>query len=330
MKKIKQGVVSVLSSMNAAKSLRPPRLERIFVATVFKSGTKLLEHILEKATGLSAKHLGMEVGSDYESAAPIVFEDGKFFIWHNVPSDAVKARIRAESAKPIFLIRNIYDLAVSQYFHFADDVDAAIGHSTGTAGYFASMSRDEGISLVLCGATSGWFHWHGYGYYLRQIQEILRFSKEYPCHVISYDRLVLNKRHEIEQLAGFLGIEIAPEATNELLDSSALGTMREARAASVGSGKHFRKGTPGDHINVLAPHHYHMMNHLKLTYAPELDTLCGELGFGDITAAPPEASGPAIAEAPQNLDPILAPQMESELASNQIPAELNRLLSLPE
>lgn len=324
MKNINRKAASQLSSMDAAKSLRSPRLERIFVATVFKSGTKLLEHILEKATGLSAKHLGMEVGSDYESADPIVFEDGKFFIWHNVPSDAVKARIRAESAKPIFLIRNIYDMVVSQYFHFADDVDAAIGHSTNTSEYFASMSRDEGISLVLCGATSEWFHWHGYGYYLRQIQEILKFSKEYPCHVISYDRLVLNKRNEIERLGNFLGIEIAPELANELLDSSAIGAMREARTASFGSGKHFRKGTPGDHVNVLAPHHYHMINHLKLTYAPELDALCEELEFGDITAAPPKASKPSIPDVSGSTK-ILEAQGETDLTPDQIRAESNRL-----
>lgn len=258
--------------------------EPIFVSTVFKSGTKLLEHLLEKLTGLSAHHLGMEVGSDYESADPIVFEDGKFFIWHNVPSNAVKARICKEKAKPIFLIRNIFDLLVSQYFHFADDVDAAIGHGTGTAGYFAEMGQEEGISLVLCGATSERFNWHGYGYYLRQIQEMLQFAKEYPCHVVVYDRLVLNKRHEIKRLADFLGIKVSSNALNEMMDSSTLGAMREARVSSVGSGKHFRKGAPGDHVNVLAPHHYHMISHLMTVYAPMIWTLCEELGFDDIIA----------------------------------------------
>ena len=258
---------------------------RIFVSTVFKSGTKLLEYIVEKLTGLSAHHLGMEVGSDYESADPIVFGDGEFFIWHNIPSEAVKARIRAENAKPIFLIRNIFDLAVSQYFHFAEDVDEAIGHGTRTAEYFASMGRDEGISLVLCGATSAHFHWAGYGYYLRQIQEILKFSKEYPCHVISYDRLVQDKRREIERLASFLNINISSDVLNELLDNSSLGAMRSARVAAVGSGKHFRKGIPGDHANVLAPQHYHMINHLMITYAPMLPSLTAELGFGDIIDA---------------------------------------------
>lgn len=263
--------------------------EPLFVATVFKSGTKLLEHILEKLTGLSAHHLGMEVGSDYENADPILFEDGKFFIWHNVPSDAVKARIRTENAKPIFLIRNIFDLAVSQYFHFAEDVDAAIGHSTGMAGYFAEMGRNEGISLVLCGATSERFNWHGYGYYLRQIQEILQFAKEYPCHIVIYDRLVLNKRREIKRLAEFLGIKVSSSALDEMLDSSTLGAMREARVASVGSGKHFRKGAPGDHINVLAPYHYHMINHLMTVYAPMIWALCEEFEFGDVIAPMPAA-----------------------------------------
>lgn len=264
--------------------------DRIFVSTVFKSGTKLLEHIVAKLTGLGINAPDMSAGSDYESVDPITFESGKFFIWHNIPGDSVKARLIAANAKPIFLIRNVYDLAVSQYFHFADDIDAEIGHSTRTADYFAEMGRDEGISLVLCGATSHRFHWHGYGYYLRQIQEMLQFSKEYPCHVVNYDRLVLNKRNEIERLANFLNLEVSPELLSELIDSSRLDTMREARVSAVGCGKHFRKGTPGDHVNVLKLQHYHMINHLKLTFAPGLDALCEELGYGDVTAGAPEAN----------------------------------------
>lgn len=261
------------------------RFDRIFVSTVFKSGTKLIEYILAGLTGLVSNAPGMDVGSDYESADPISFERGKFFIWHNVPSDAVKTRLRAEHAKPIFLIRNIYDLAVSQYYHFADDVDEAIGHSTRTAGYFKSMGRDEGISLLLCGATSERFHWHGFSYYLQQIQGILQFSREYPCHVIIYDRLVLNKRGEIERLAKFLDIDITANTLNELLDNSSLDAMRKARITSVGSGKHFRMGAPGDHVNVLKQQHYHMINHLKMTHAPTLDVLCAELGFSEVTSS---------------------------------------------
>lgn len=257
----------------------------IFVATLFKSGTKLLEHVMERLTGLAPHPLGMEVGSDYESADPIIFDADEFFIWHNVPSEPVKARIREAGARPVFLIRNIYDLLVSQYFHFADDVDAAIGHGTKTDDYFSAMSRSEGLCLVLCGATSRQFHWIGFGYQLRQIQEMLKFSKEYPCHVISYDRLVLEKRTEVERLARFLELKPSPATLAGLLDSSGLDAMRAARVATVGSGDHFRKGTPGDHVNVLSPLHYHIINHLILTFAPMLPALCAELGFVDIVDA---------------------------------------------
>ena len=261
----------------------------IFVATVFKSGTKLLEHILVKLTGLGINAPTMSAGSDYESAAPITFECGKFFVWHNVPSDRVRARLIMANAQPIFLIRNIYDLAVSQYFHFVHDVDAEIGYATHTADYFAEMSQDEGISLMLSGATSERFNWHGFGYYLRQIQEILQFSKEFSCHVVVYDRLVNYKRFESEQLAAFLNIQPGDDLLDELIGSSSLSSMRDARISLVGSGNHFRKGTPGDHINILKPWHYDVVSQLKINFAPSLDVLCEELGFGDVTAMPMKA-----------------------------------------
>lgn len=269
-----------------------PRIERlteqpdspIFVATVFKSGTKLLELLIQQMTGLDILTPGMEAGSDFASAAPIRFEPGKFFIWHSVPSPAVKVRILEAGARPVFLVRNIYDLAVSQYFHFALDVDAKIGHGVGTSKYFSRMDFANGMALVLCGATSEEFHWHGYGYYLHQIQEMLRFAREYPCHVIVYDRLVADKRGEIERLAGFLGVSIAPEKMERLLGNSTLEAMRTARESDSGSGAHFRRGLPGSHIEVLGFQHYDMINLLKWQYAPELDALCSDMGFDEVTA----------------------------------------------
>jgi hypothetical protein len=268
-----------------ANSRCRPAANKIFVSTLFKSGTKLLEHLVEQLTGRKPYPLGMDVGNDYESATPIRFEKDSFFIWHNVPSRAVQDRIREEQATPVFLIRNIYDLLVSQYHHFAGDVDAAIGHSTRTLDYFSAMNRSEGISLVLCGATSAQFHWTGFGYQLFHIQEILAYAKVNPCHVIVYDRLVNQKRREIERLATFLGVNPKRDTIEQLLDSSSLEDMRSARITAVGSGKHFRKGKPGDHANVLSPHHYHMINHLILTHAPALPALCAELGYADVVDA---------------------------------------------
>ena len=271
---------TVLKPSSSAQKDESP----LFVSTVFKSGTKLLEHIIKDMTGFGINSPTMSAGSDYESAKEISFKKNKFFIWHNVPSDRVKAHLISANAKPVFLIRNIYDLAVSQYFHFALDVDSEIGCSTDTANYFADISQDEGISLVVSGATSSQFHWHGFGYYLRQIQEIIQFSKEYRCHIIVYDNLVKDKRREIERLAEFLDIELSDKIFKKLLVSSSLNEMRKDRIEKTGTGKHFRKGTPGDYINVLKPWHYDMINYTKLTYAPLLNSLCEELGYNQITS----------------------------------------------
>jgi hypothetical protein len=262
----------------------------IFVSTVFKSGTKLLENIVANLTGLSVNTPGMGAGSDYECTAPITFEEGKFFIWHNVPSDKLSDRLREENAKPIFLIRNIYDLLVSQYYHFAIDVDKEIGHSTGTADYLATMGRDEGISLVLCGAASPYFTWPGLGYSLHHTQAILKYFKAHPCHLICYDRLVLDKRREIVRLANYLNLTASREEVDEMTKSSSIEQMRKDRVSAVGSGNHFRKGMPGDHVNVLKAQHYHMIGHLILTQAPDLVALCKELNFEDVIAMLPQGS----------------------------------------
>lgn len=258
----------------------------VFLATLFKSGTKLLDLIVAELTGLAIDAPAFHSEPDYEDASPIRFLPGHFFTWHNVPSDAVQRRIADAGARPIFLVRNIYDLVVSQYFHFANDVDAEIGFSTGTRDYFAGMTLHAGLSLVICGATSERFHWSGYGYYLRQIQEMLRYAAENPCLVVVYDRLVLNKRVEIQRIADYLGIQVKPERIEAIYQASSLDSMRQVRAREAGTGAHFRKGMPGDHVNVLAPHHYDMISQVKRLFAPDLDSLCRTLGYGDVTAMP--------------------------------------------
>lgn len=254
----------------------------IFLATVFKSGTKLLEFLLTQLTGMQSYEPPRSATPDYESADSIQFPQGCFFTWHNVPSPEVKQKIIQSQARPIFLVRNIYDLLVSQYYHFASDIDAEIGRSANTKAYFESMSLNEGLSLVICGATSEQFDWTGYGFYLRQIQEMLKFSTEHPCLIINYERLVLNKVTEILRISEFLEITNSDDQIAELVQASSLENMRNARAKEYGTGMHFRKGSPGDHTNVLAPFHYDMISHIKRACAPDLDDLCRSLCYEDI------------------------------------------------
>lgn len=255
----------------------------IFLATVFKSGTKLIEFLLTQLTGMQPYEPQFSETPNYGSAEPILFPHGCFYAWHNVPTLEVKQKIIQSQARPIFLVRNIYDLVVSQYYHFAADVDAEIGRSTKTKTYFESMTRSEGLSLIICGATSEKFDWTGYGFYLHQIQEMLRFSMEYPCLIINYERLVLNKQDTLMSIAQFLDVKPGDEQIAALLQESSLESMRKSRAKVAGTGAHFRKGTPGDHVNVLSPFHYDMISHVQRTYAPDLADLCRKLGYEDVT-----------------------------------------------
>jgi len=259
--------------------------KQLFVATVFKSGTKLLELLLQEITGLSARQIGMDIGNDYKRVDAITFENNEIFIWHNTPTERTRKCLVEHNAAAIFMIRNLYDLAVSQYFHFALDVDSEIGHATKTRQYFAAMTQNEGVSLVLCGAESEAFTWPGFGSQLYQIQELLKFKLRYPSLpslIVNYDRLVQDKENEIRRLGSFLDIAIEPEMMASILENSGLDVMREARKRAAGTGLHFRKGTPGGHVDVLLPQHYDMINRLVAIHAPELPNLCEETDFTDI------------------------------------------------
>lgn len=268
--------------------------QKVFVSSVFKSGTKLIEQVVRDLTGLEIETPGPIVTPDYADAGPIVFPKGRFFVWHNTMSPAVKAKLRRNRAKVVLLVRNIHDLLVSQYHHFALDVDLEIGSSTGTRGYFSSMGLDAGLSLVIAGARSPRFTWHGFGFYLAQIEGMLRFSTEYPCCVVTYESLVRDKAAVVERLAAYLGVEAGPERIAEIVAAAGFDAMKRARKERFGAAEHFRKGRPGDHVNVLGPHHYAMISHQVETHAPGLVGLCRELGMTGLVGGIPGDRGQPV------------------------------------
>ncbi len=255
--------------------------ENIFVSTVFKSGTKLLERIIVELTGLLPENTAN--GNDWRSVNQITFPKEKFFIWHSIPTDELKNVLKENKAKAIFLVRNIYDLIVSQYYHFIHDVDKDIGRSVSVEKYLKFMGKEQALSLIISGAKSEHFSNNGFIQILIQIQEMLKFSKEYSkCHVIVYDRLVDDKPNEIILLAEFLGLDFTTRDLARCLRNTDIDFMRKERIQQGGSGLHFRKGLPRMHMHDLAPWHYHVIANLIALHAPELPSLCEELNLGDI------------------------------------------------
>lgn len=251
----------------------------VFVGTIFKSGTKLLEHIVKEVSGREINTPSMNSGvQDYGSAKAISFAPNSFFIWHSTLSAQVKKKISRKSVQKIFLVRNIYDLLVSQYFHFALDVDAEIRNSTGTREYFKTMTKSEGIALLINGCLSERFSTPPFGWYLKQIYDYVKYAAETRSYLVEYDALVRTKPQEIRALAAFLGVEMTAERLAEIEQSSSLSAMKQSRKADFSDrkakGLHFRKGRPGGHVADLSEFHYDMISQSLTAFAPDLFRLC--------------------------------------------------------
>jgi len=231
----------------------------IFVSTLFKSGTKLLEEIVRRVSGKDVcEPPPWSAPPVYTDSSPIVLTEDSFFIWHNVISEEVSQLLLKKNAKVILLVRNIYDLVVSQYYHFSQDVDEEVGLSTETRKFFKDFSKSEGLSLVINGIYAADFTFDGVGAALAQINSFLDFKNNHECLIVQYEDLVLRKLETIDKIAVFLGSPppydvILKEA---ILKETALNEMREQRASVHGSGAHFRNGVPGAHFTELERYHY--------------------------------------------------------------------------
>jgi len=258
-------------------------MSNIIVTTVFKSGTKLLENLIESITGLSPISPPHSASPDYINPKINLGEDG-FFIWHSRVTNEFLSIGGDHVAKRIYLVRNIYDLLVSQYYHFSLDIDSEIDCSTSSSGYFQSLTREAGVSLVINGASSPRFHWEGFGPQLTHTQECVKASNYPNSLLVIYDRLVKDKKSEVLRLARFLGYRLETEVLAEIVRRSSIEGQRSEREKRVGRALHFRQGKPGSWRDVLCPYHIDMISLLKLQCASELDDLCRDKEIGDIVA----------------------------------------------
>ena len=229
--------------------MKPPK---IFISTLFKSGTKLLEYLVHRATDQKPYIVPMSTPPVYTSADPITFEDDAFFIWHNVMSGEVIKKVKENEAKVILLGRNIYDLTVSQFHHFVDDVDSEIGHGTNATSFLNRFNKAEQMSLIINGVFTNAFTYPGLSASIRQIKSFLDFAKQHECLLIDYDEMVINKAQTFRRIAMFLEMNIEKVDVANVVDNSSLNQMRLDRAKVFGTGKHFRKGEPGNYIEELS------------------------------------------------------------------------------
>jgi hypothetical protein len=254
----------------------------IVMASVFKSGTWLLRHILESLTGLNYNEPSLNNGTmDPSNPDLIEIYPNHFYSWHFIPSADIQNKLISINAKPIFLIRNIYSLAVSMYYHFANNIDHELGKGANKHEYFSGMDKDAGLHEIISGCDNKKFRWKGIGPHFYQMECMLDFSNTYPCHLISYENIVKNKIQSIQKLSQFLDVTITPNELNSLAYSSEFDTMKKV-AAKSNAGSHFRLGETNSYLHELNPQHIQAIQESLSKHAPKLASLAKQAGFNEL------------------------------------------------
>jgi hypothetical protein len=274
-----------MSSKIVSRVARP-----IIMSSVFKSGTWLLRKIIADLTGLSVTEPEIRRGSmDPKDPHNVFCRPGHFYSWHFIPTDEVGLKLRKMHARPVFLLRNIYDLTVSMYYHFFNNIDGDIGRGAGKSEFFKRTGKQRSLEHIISGCQEPEFSWSGLGLHLQHMESMLSFAQRYPCHVVTYEQLVEDKEEEIKKIARFLDIHSAHSRIAEIVISTGFNAMKK-NAMSNGRGSHFRKGEVSGHVGELDKRHRDLINNELHKHAPNLTVLANSHGIAHILK---DASGPS-------------------------------------
>lgn len=254
----------------------------IVFLSVFKSGTEMTKRLIEDLTGLLPMEPEIVPGKvNYQDPSQLYYRDGCFYTWHLFPVPDVQQKMIESQARPIFLLRNIYDLVVSMYYQFANNIDADVGRGRNVEHYFREISKDEGLSCIANGMLKPDFVWKGIGPHCRQMELMLQFAETYPCFVTSYETITRNKSEEIQRLAKFLEISLDDAKVQKIAYNSSFDAMK-AVADRKNVGSHFRRGQPGGHAEELSVAHVQQIQQALKTHAPHLPDLLTKAGLSHI------------------------------------------------
>jgi hypothetical protein len=264
------------------KAYRP-----IVAISVFKSGTWLIRQIIEDLTHLKMVEPETVDGfMDHGDPDYLFHRPGHFYSWHLVPTPAVQEKLRAMNALVVIILRNIYDLAVSMYYHFTDNIDWEIGRGANQDEFFKSIGKEHGLALVIGGSEEKGFSWPGMGYHLKQMQLMLEFSGVCQCCVLTFERLVQDRRSAVADLARYLNIEIDDERLSAIVEATSFKNMKEHNKR-VGISSHFRKGQVFAHADDLNTRHVAILQQEMYKHAPKLDELVRIRGLDEIMKLEP-------------------------------------------
>lgn len=254
----------------------------IVVGTPLKCGTWMIRQIISGMTGLPWFEPALVKGIDPSDPANIVFKTDAFYSWHFVPVAEIQRELIENDARSIFVVRNIYAMTLSMYHHFADNIDWEIGRGANKSDFFASLSKDEGISRIICRRQSDGFNWQGIGGQLFQMQKMLEFAAAGSALILTFEQLVEDKAVCVRRCAEFLSLELTEQQIEAICLDSAFSTMQK-KAESDGGGSHFRAGLTKGYFDSISAENKELIQEQLDRSAPELAGYAAKLGIPFIT-----------------------------------------------
>ncbi|MGN7612485.1 sulfotransferase domain-containing protein [Magnetococcales bacterium HHB-1] len=252
--------------------------------TVFKSGTHLLRQIIQDLTGLPFFEPEIIPGQvNYQDPNQLYHTPGTFYSWHLQPTAEVRQKLMQMNAKPILLLRNIYDLTISIYYHFAHNIDHEIGRGRNVDHYFREMNFEEGIEAIIRGLRRPDFYWRGLAPHLHHSLRMLKLAQAYPSFITSFEKLTQNKSTQIKKLADFLKIPLSEQKLADLIARSSFNAMKaEAKKSPSGVVSHYRQGKVDGHAHLLQSKQKRMIHALLQQETPDLTKMAIKMGFEEI------------------------------------------------
>lgn len=254
----------------------------IVVGTPLKCGTWMVRQIITGITGLPWFEPEIFKGIDPSDPANIVLKTDAFYSWHFVPEAEIQSKLTENGARSIFVVRNIYAMTLSMYHHFADNIDWEIGRGANKADFFANLSKDEGISRVVCRSQVDGFNWLGIGGQLYQMQKMLEFAAAGHALILTFEQLVEDKAVCVRRCADYLGLALTDSQVAAVCLDSEFSTMQK-KAESDGGGSHFRAGLTKGYFDSISPRNKDLIQEQLGRSAPELAGYAAKLGIPFIT-----------------------------------------------
>lgn len=239
----------------------------------FKAGTWLMRKILSLMTDMDYYEPDIIQGErKYHNPEQLQFVDNHFYSWHLVPTGEVVDKLNKNNAKTVFVVRNIYDLLISIYYHFYNNIDLDIGRGNNKDKFLKQFTFEEGLSLIITGFDEDGLRWNGMAEVLEHYNEIFKASSKCDSLLIDYDDLVNNKSNVINKIVEFLDISMSKEEVEKVSGLSDFNSMKkEAEINRVGA-SHFREGKAGLNREKLSEHHKIQLRQMIKLITPDIYT----------------------------------------------------------